>query len=62
MILMIVTVFYHIRLGLQVLIEDYVHDDGLKFATLVLLTFFTVGCAAVCLFSVAKIAFAGGAL
>ena len=62
MMLMIVNVFYHIRLGLQVVVEDYVHDEGLKFATLVLVTFFTVGCAAVSLFSVAKIAFAGGAL
>ena len=62
MLLMIVSVFYHIRLGLQVLIEDYVHDEGLKFATLILMQFFVIGCAAVSLFSVAKIAFAGGAL
>ncbi|MCW2337304.1 succinate dehydrogenase / fumarate reductase membrane anchor subunit [Sphingobium sp. B2D3A] len=62
MMLMIVSVFYHIRLGLQVLIEDYVHDEGLKFATLILLHFFVIGCAAVSLFSVAKIALAGGAL
>ncbi|MCW2370255.1 succinate dehydrogenase, hydrophobic membrane anchor protein [Sphingobium sp. B11D3D] len=62
MMVMIVSVFYHIRLGLQVLIEDYVHDEGLKFATLILLHFFVIGCAAVSLFSVAKIALAGGAL
>ncbi|MBN8818454.1 MAG: succinate dehydrogenase, hydrophobic membrane anchor protein [Sphingobium sp. SCN 64-10] len=62
MMLMLVSVFYHIRLGLQVLIEDYVHDDGLKFAVLILLNFFVIGCAATGLFSVAKIAFAGGAL
>jgi len=62
MMLMIVNVFYHLRLGLQVCIEDYVHDEGLKFATIILLNFFAIGCAAVSLFSVAKIAFAGGAL
>jgi succinate dehydrogenase / fumarate reductase membrane anchor subunit len=62
MMLMIISVFYHIRLGLQVLVEDYVHDDGLKFATLVLLNFYAIGAGAVGLFSVAKIAFAGGAL
>lgn len=62
MMLLIVNVFYHLRLGLQVFIEDYVHDEGLKFATLILLTFFAIGCAAVSLFSVAKIAIAGGAL
>lgn len=62
MMLMIVSIFYHVRMGLQVLIEDYVHDDGLKFAVLVLLNFFVIGCAATSLFSVAKIAFSGGAL
>jgi len=62
MLLIIVNTFYHMRLGLQVMAEDYVHDEGLKFATLILITFFVVGCAAVSLFSVAKIAFAGGAL
>ncbi len=62
MMLMVVSVFYHLRLGLQVMIEDYVHDDGVKFAVLILLTFFAVGCAAICLFSIAKIALAGGAL
>jgi len=62
LMLMIVNVFYHIKQGLQVLIEDYVHDEGLKFATLMLLHFYVIGAAAVGLFSVARIAFAGGAL
>jgi succinate dehydrogenase / fumarate reductase membrane anchor subunit len=62
MMLMIVNVFYHIRLGLQVLIEDYVHDNGLKFAVITLLNFYAIGAAAIGLFSVAKIAFSGGAL
>ena len=61
MILLLVSIFNHIRVGLQVLIEDYVHDDGLKFATLILLNFYAIGAAALGLFSVAKIAFAGGA-
>lgn len=62
MMLLIVSVFNHIRLGLQVLIEDYVHDEGLKFAVLILLTFYVIGAAALGLFAVAKIAFAGGGL
>lgn len=61
MMLMIVSVFKHLRLGLQVLIEDYVHDDGLKFAAVTLLNFYVIGAAALGLFSVAKIAFTGGA-
>lgn len=62
MMLLLVSVFHHIRLGLQVLVEDYVHDEGLKFASLILLNFYVIGAAAFGLFSVAKIAFAGGAL
>ena len=62
MMLMIVSVFYHIRLGLQVAIEDYVHDAGLPFAVLLILTFYVIGAAALGLFAVAKIAFAGGAI
>jgi succinate dehydrogenase / fumarate reductase membrane anchor subunit len=61
MILMVVSVFFHLRLGLQVLIEDYVHDDGLKFATLILLNFYAVGCGAAGVFAIAKIAFTGAA-
>jgi len=62
LMLMIVSVFYHIRLGLQVLVEDYVHESGLKFGTLVIVNFYAVGAAAISLFSIAKIAFAGGTL
>ncbi len=34
--LLIVAVFWHARLGLQVLIEDYVHAPGTRFASLLL--------------------------
>jgi len=59
MILMLVSIFWHLRLGLQVLIEDYVTDHGMKFALFTLLNFFAVGGAALGIFSVAKIAFTG---
>jgi succinate dehydrogenase / fumarate reductase, membrane anchor subunit len=59
LVLLILSVFIHIRLGLQVLIEDYVHDEGLKVAALVLLNFFCIGLGATALFSIAKIAFTG---
>ncbi|RDV07032.1 succinate dehydrogenase, hydrophobic membrane anchor protein [Sphingorhabdus pulchriflava] len=59
MILMLTSIFWHVRLGLQVLIEDYVHDDGNKFAALTLLNFYVIGAAAFGIFMVAKHAFAG---
>ena len=59
MILMIANIFWHARLGLQVLIEDYVHDDGLKFATMALLNCYVVASAVFGIFVVAKLAFTG---
>lgn len=61
MMLAVVSIFAHLKLGLQVLIEDYVHDDGLKFGAMILLNFYIVGAVALALFSIAKIAFAGAA-
>jgi succinate dehydrogenase / fumarate reductase, membrane anchor subunit len=59
MMLMLVSVFWHLKLGLQVLIEDYVHDEGLKFGALMLLNFYAIGGAALGIFAIAKIAFTG---
>lgn len=61
MILMLINLFYHLRLGLQVVIEDYVHDDALKFGAILLLNFYAIGAAALGIFAVARIAFTGGA-
>ncbi len=60
MALLVVSVFYHFRLGLQVLIEDYAHAEN-RVALLVLLTFFTVGAALLALFSILRIAFGAAA-
>ena len=61
MILMLVSIFWHVRLGLQVLIEDYVHDDALKFASITLLNFYVVASLVFGIFVVAKLAFTGAA-
>ena len=55
--LLMISVTYHMRLGLQTVVEDYVHDGMLKFAAGIANTFFAVVIAAVCLFSVLKISF-----
>ena len=56
MALLIVSVFWHFRLGLQVLIEDYAHAEN-RVVLLVLLNFFTIGTGGIALFSILKIAF-----
>jgi succinate dehydrogenase / fumarate reductase, membrane anchor subunit len=61
MMLMLVSIFWHLKLGLQVLIEDYIHDDGLKFFVIMALNFYAMGGAAFGIFAIAKIAFTGGA-
>ncbi|MCG6119619.1 MAG: succinate dehydrogenase, hydrophobic membrane anchor protein [Blastomonas sp.] len=61
MILLLITVFYHLRLGLQVLAEDYVHDHGTKFGVILLLNFYAIAGPALGIFAVARIAFAGAA-
>jgi len=55
MLLFIVSVFWHLRLGLQVLIEDYV-SGGARVAALVALNFFAIAGAAVGVLCVLKIA------
>lgn len=58
MALLVLSVFYHFRLGLQVVIEDYEHDAR-RVAAMVLLNIFTVGAGATAIFAILKIAFTG---
>ena len=61
MLLLIVSVFWHSKLGLQVVIEDYVHEDGAKLFWITLLNFLVIFGAALAVFAVLRIAFAGSA-
>lgn len=59
--LLVAAAFWHSRLGLRVLIEDYVHTPGNKFALLALLDLAAVGGAAFALFCIARLALGGAA-
>jgi len=55
MVLLIVSTFYHARLGLQVVVEDYVHHEGAKLAALTALTLVVVALAVACIVAVLKV-------
>jgi len=52
--LTIANLVWHMRLGLQVVIEDYVHTDHTKYALLLLNTFFAVLMAVAGLYAILK--------
>jgi succinate dehydrogenase / fumarate reductase membrane anchor subunit len=58
MLLLVASTFWHLKMGLQVIIEDYVHDEGNKFLSLLLLSFASLAGAAFAIFAVLRIAFA----
>ena len=61
MTLFVIIGFKHALDGMKVVVDDYVHDEGNRFALNILLLFLAVGGAALALFALASIAFGAAA-
>lgn len=61
MVLLVVTTFVHLKQGMQVVLDDYVHDEGTRVLTNVALVFLSVAGGAAATFAVLQIAFRGTA-
>jgi len=57
MLLFVISVCTHMRIGMQVVIEDYVHEDKSKLALVMLNTFYCVAVGLAAAFAILKLSF-----
>jgi succinate dehydrogenase / fumarate reductase membrane anchor subunit len=55
LILAVISVTNHMRLGMQIIIEDYVHDKGYRIAAVIANNFYCVIVAVACLYAILKV-------
>ncbi|WP_180897991.1 succinate dehydrogenase, hydrophobic membrane anchor protein [Martelella soudanensis] len=57
--LMVIAGLIHMRIGMQEIIDDYIHNELARLCAVMANTFFTVLIGGLCLFAILKIAFVG---
>jgi succinate dehydrogenase / fumarate reductase membrane anchor subunit len=55
MLLFIIASTWHMRIGMQVVIEDYVHSEKLKLATIIANNFFSIAVALASIYAIIKL-------
>ena len=57
MLLFVISITTHMRIGMQVVIEDYVHDEIAKFVLVMANTFFAIAIALTSIYGILKLSF-----
>lgn len=59
LILLTIAMFHHAQLGLQVVVEDYVHSEAIKVTSIIVIKFTALLFGASCIFAVLRLTFGG---